>query len=261
MEHYTASRSGGHVVVNVRYDGGSPVKAAVPPGCFFLESQVRVGSAMTVSEPAASVPPILPRDVAQKVPFTNLADVLATFHIAPSSAEATTVGETLSLCGAPPPITGEQKACATSLEDTVESAMHMLVGSSVRGVWAALSAHHQPYVVPAVASLDGDRHVGCHAMPFPYAVYYYHMTGRPSKAYAVSLRGLTRSSPSVTMAAICHLDTSNWDPAHPAFEMLHTQQPGSAPAGVPLHVVRQSALWREGSQRLMHAWLCPRSYK
>ena len=71
-------------------------------------------------------------------------------------------------------------------------------------------------------------------MPFPYAVYYCHMTGRPSKAYAVSLRGrgvtagAGGSPPVTTMAAICHLDTSNWDPAHPAFEMLHTR-PGGEP--------------------------------
>ncbi|KAG0521585.1 hypothetical protein BDA96_08G174000 [Sorghum bicolor] len=250
VEHFTSSsrRPAAVDLITYSYNGGSRVYAAVPPGFFFLESQVSVGSAMTVSfEPAAMWPPILPRDVAQKVPFSNLADVLATFHIAASSAEATTVGETVSLCGAPPPLTGgEQKACATSLEDTVESATHMLVGGgSVRhhGVvlWAASSsasavppaAHHQQqpsFVVQAVASLDGDRHVGCHAMPFPYAVYYCHMTGRPSKAYAVSLRGLTAGgSPAVTtMAAICHLDTSNWDPAHPAFEMLRTR-PGGAP--------------------------------
>ena len=226
------------------YAGSSLMNAAVPPGSFFLQSQLRVGTAMTVSsESAATVPPILPRNVAEKVPFSNLADVLAAFHISPSSAEATTVGDTLSLCGAPPSLAGEQKACATSLEDTVESATHMLVvGSSVRhGVvylWAASSAaavppaahhHQQQYVVQAVTSLDGDRHVGCHAMPFPYAVYYCHMTGRPSKAYAVLLRSVTGgSSAPVTKAAICHLDTSNWDPAHPAFEMLHTR-PGGEP--------------------------------
>ncbi|KAG0521588.1 hypothetical protein BDA96_08G174100 [Sorghum bicolor] len=204
VEHFTSS---GHTpVMNINYGygayaGSSLMNAAVPPGSFFLQSQLRVGTAMTVSsESAATVPPILPRDVAQK-------------------------------------------ACTTSLEDTVESATHMLVvGSSVRhGVvylWAASSAaavppaahhHQQQYVVQAVTSLDGDRHVGCHAMPFPYAVYYCHMTGRPSKAYAVLLRSVTGgSSAPVTKAAICHLDTSNWDPAHPAFEMLHTR-PGGEP--------------------------------
>ncbi|TVU40156.1 hypothetical protein EJB05_13606, partial [Eragrostis curvula] len=44
----------------------------------------------------------------------------------------------------------------------------------------------------------------------------------------VSLRGLREHGPGVAMAAICHLNTSSWNPAYPAFEILHTK-PGGAP--------------------------------
>ncbi|XP_062202072.1 BURP domain-containing protein 13-like [Phragmites australis] len=100
---------------------------------------------------------------------------------------------------------------------------HMAVavkwGDRADHVWAAASAlPRQECVVSAVSPLDGDRHVACHDEPYPYAVFQCHMTGRSStKAYMITLSG---RSPAVTMAALCHRDTSNWNPAHPAFEML-----------------------------------------
>ncbi|CAL4905336.1 unnamed protein product [Urochloa decumbens] len=221
--------------INYHHVSASLAKAVLPAGIFFQESQMRVGSTMTVSFPPASVPPILPRDVADKVPFRNLADVLATFHIPPSSAKATMARDTLNQCTAASSLAaGEQMACATSLEATVGGATRMLVGSThhQQGAvyWAASSALPRaglplrPYAVAAVTQLAGDRHVGCHSLPYPYAVYYCHMTGKPTKAYAVALRGAAE----VSMAAICHVDTSDWDLAHPAFKMLHTR-PGGAP--------------------------------
>ncbi|CAN6348375.1 unnamed protein product, partial [Urochloa humidicola] len=211
----------------------SLAKAVLPAGTFFQESQMRVGSTMTVSFPPAAVPPILPRDVAEKIPFDNLTDVLATFHIPPSSSKATMAADTLNRCRDSSALTaGEQRACTTSLEATVGSATRML-GSSSHVYWAAASALPRtglplrPYAVAAVTQLAGDRHVGCHSLPFPYAVYYCHVTGKPTRAYGVTLRG-TDPSPEVAMAAICHVDTSDWDPAHPAFEMVHTR-PGGAP--------------------------------
>ncbi|CAN6334876.1 unnamed protein product [Urochloa humidicola] len=209
---------------------GSLAKAVLPAGTFFEESQMRVGSTMTISFPPASVPPILPRDVAEKIPFGNLTDVLVTFHIPPSSSKATMAADTLNQCTASSVLAaGEQRTCTRSLEATVGSATRMLGSSSSSHVyWAAASALPrtglplQPYVVAAVAPLAGDRHVGCHSLTFPYAVYYC-LTGKPTRAYAVTLRGADpAAAPEVAMAAICHVDTSDWDPAHPAFKMVHT---------------------------------------
>ncbi|CAL4897569.1 unnamed protein product [Urochloa decumbens] len=95
-------------------------------------------------------------------------------------------------------------------------------------------------VVAAVALLDGRRHVTCHNDPFPYAVYRCHMDKddyMSTEAYVLTLRGLqqqhgsdgsSESSPLVDMVAVCHLDTSKWSPAHPAFKTLNLQ-PGAAP--------------------------------
>jgi hypothetical protein len=237
VEHFPVSDNRARIDDQQGYGGGHCCTrdklAKVRRSFFFHRTQVRVGSTMTLAIPPALVPAILPRDVASKVPFSNLADVLAKFNIAPGSADAATVGDTLSRCQASP-LAGELRSCTTSLESTVRSATGMLGSAQERVYWAASSALPraglplQPYVVQAVTPLDGDRHVGCHSMPYPYAVYYCHMTGRATKAYAVSLRSLRGGEPPVTMAALCHLETSDWDPAHPAFKMLHTQ-PGGDP--------------------------------
>ncbi|CAN6334882.1 unnamed protein product [Urochloa humidicola] len=202
-------------------------------GLFFHQSQLHPGSVMTVSFPApsqSSEPAILPRDVAEKVPFANLRDVLATFNIPAGSAEAAQVGDTLQRCEAPP-LAGKVKTCTTSLEATVSSAVDML--GTGHGVWAATSAiprgglPRQPYLVKGVTKVDGGRYVSCHKVPFPYAVFQCHMTKLGYVAHVVSLSGI-HGGQEAAMLAYCHLDTSDWNPAHPAFEVLNTH-PGGTP--------------------------------
>ncbi|CAN6347735.1 unnamed protein product [Urochloa humidicola] len=232
-EHYSVpDKLGGptpKLTLLYRCDGGCPSKADVPPGLFFHKEQVRVGVTMTFSFAPAVLPPILPCKVAEKLPFGNLSDVLSMFDISPSSSAAAAVADTLRRCQ-PSAVFDEQKTCGTSLEGTVQSAMGMLGTSRVSVAASALSSAGVPlgaHVIEVVSVLDADRHVGCHIMPYPYAVYQCHMTGRPSKAYVISLRGLGDGR-AIDLAAICHLDTSQWSPDYPAFEILHTQ-PGSAP--------------------------------
>jgi hypothetical protein len=211
-----------------------PPKYEVPQGLFFRQTQARVGSTMTVAFAPATVPPALPRAAAKSSPFGNMEEVLARFDIAPGSDEAYMVRDTLSMCQEPPPA-GEHMTCAMSVEATVQSALRMLgtTSNSKGAPWVAASGlpraglPRQAYVVEAVAPLDGDRYVGCHAMPFPYAVFQCHMSNEVSKAYVMTLRGL-EGGPTVAMAAICHLDTSKWNAKHPSFKMLHTY-PGGAP--------------------------------
>ncbi|TVU01061.1 hypothetical protein EJB05_53494, partial [Eragrostis curvula] len=65
-------------------------------------------------------------------------------------------------------------------------------------------------------------------MQFPYAVYLCHIAHQSGyRAYKVSLTAL-RDGSALSMSAFCHLDTAGWNPAHPAFEVLHTK-PGGTP--------------------------------
>jgi len=209
----------------------------VATGVFFQQDKVRVGSVMTVYFPPVDLAAILPRDDAEKAPFENVADVLARFAIAPGSTDESIVRGTVSACQAPP-LTGEAKACATSLEGTIQVAARMLGTKRMLVAVSALTPRDglplMEYEVAAVAPLGGRRHVTCHDDPFPYAVYRCHMEKEMSstEAYVLTLRGLQRgssaASSSVDMVAVCHLDTSNWSPAHPAFKTLNLQ-PGGAP--------------------------------
>ncbi|TVU02833.1 hypothetical protein EJB05_51619, partial [Eragrostis curvula] len=233
VEHYTASPS---ISPCTLFDSTCSPQAVAETGIFFHETQLRPGSTMTLSFPAEATPAILPRDVSEEVPFTNVDDVLDAFNIVPGSAEAEQVRNTLSRCQAPP-IAGEVKSCTTSLEATVQSAMRMLgVGADNHAggdVWAAASElpgaglPRQPYAVVAAAPVVGGRYASCHTLPFPYAVYQCHIARRGYRAYKVSLTGL-RDGAAVAMLAFCHLDTASWNTAHPAFEVLHTK-PGCAP--------------------------------
>ncbi|CAN6361729.1 unnamed protein product [Urochloa humidicola] len=228
------SATGNPLGRNQAYQGYEKNAHGVPPsGFFFHEPQVRVGSTMTVFLPPVTTKGDLPRDVQEKVPpFGSVKDTFAMFNITPGSAEAAEVDETLRGCSEPP-LPGEHKVCATSVEAVVLAATGMLGGTSTGGVWAAASAlpsaglPRQSYVLRRVVGLPGKRLVACHIEAFPYAVYRCHMSERSSRAYLISLQGL-RGGAEVAMAAICHLDTSDWDPAHPAFKMLHTR-PGGAP--------------------------------
>ncbi|TVU02850.1 hypothetical protein EJB05_51636, partial [Eragrostis curvula] len=226
VERYSASPSS--ISACTLLDSLCSPQTVAETGVFFRMSQLRPGSTMTLSFPAeAESAAILPRDV----PFANLDDVLSTFNIAPGSAEAAEVRNTLSLCQAPP-LAGEMmKACATSLEGTVQAAMRMLGAS--RGVAAATSEvptgglPRQPFAVEDVTELAGEMYVSCHNVPFPYAVYQCHMADKSYGDYKVSLRGL-RDGSAVSMVAFCHFDTSGWNPAHPAFQVLRTC-PGDEP--------------------------------
>uniref|UniRef100_A0A0D9Y0Z6 BURP domain-containing protein n=1 Tax=Leersia perrieri TaxID=77586 RepID=A0A0D9Y0Z6_9ORYZ len=212
--------------------GSAEAAAVEASGLFFHETAARAGATMTVFLPPASTKPFISRDVADKIPFHVSDDVLTMFNIAPGSTEAAKMRDTLRGCDAPP-LTGELKACATSLEAIVEAADRML-GVGGGGMWAAASAldadglPQRKYAVESVAPLDGGdaRHVACHGVRWPFAVFQCHATAvGETKAYTVTLRS---GGATVVMAALCHRDTSGWDPQHPAFAILGTH-PGGAP--------------------------------
>ncbi|KAL6653129.1 hypothetical protein ACP70R_012055 [Stipagrostis hirtigluma subsp. patula] len=223
-EHYSALPS---ISVCTLPNTICPTSMVAETGIFFHEEQLHPGSTMTVSLPAEADAAILPHDVAEKVPFDNLEDVLTMFSIPTGSIEANQVANTLSRCRASP--RGKQVSCTRSLQSTVQTAMDML--GTTHGVWAATSVlpatglPRQPYVIVKVTKINGDAYVACHKVPFPYAVYQCHHT--KSSGYEFWLR-THNGGPMAKMAAICHLDTFEWDPAHPAFEILHTH-PGGAP--------------------------------
>jgi hypothetical protein len=210
--------------------GGGREQAATTT-VFFHEEAVRVGERLRFRFPAFAPAPLglLPRHAAESIPFSTpaLPTILALLRVAPGSAQAAAMAETLRTCEHPP-LAGESKFCASSLEALVELAMTTLGTRDVRAITSTLpraGAPLQPYAVRAVRRVDGESFVACHDEAYPYTVYRCHTTG-PARAYVVEMEGAAGTA--VTVAAVCHTDTSRWNPEHLSFKLLSTK-PGGAP--------------------------------
>ncbi|XP_077219964.1 BURP domain-containing protein 3-like [Tasmannia lanceolata] len=196
---------------------------------FFLEKNLHPGAKknlhFTKTTPGAT---FLPRGVAQYIPFSSskLPDILNKFSISPGSLEAEAVKDTLSTCEAPAS-KGEDKYCATSLESMVDFATSKL-GTNVQVLTTTVDKETatQEYTVGSgVKKMAGPKSVACHGQSYVYAVFYYHETS-DTTAYMIPLVG--NDGTSVEAVAVCHKDTSAWNPKHLAFQVLKVK-PGSIP--------------------------------
>ncbi|GAB4837340.1 hypothetical protein Ancab_002226 [Ancistrocladus abbreviatus] len=170
----------------------------------------------------------LPRRVANSVPFSSddLPAILDRFSVDPNSEEARVMKETIKQCEEKG-IQGEEKYCATSLESMVDYATSKLgKGMKVISTEAEKETGMQTYTITGVKKvLSGGEGVVCHKQNYPYAVFYCHAT-KTTEAYTVAMVG--DDGTKVQAAAVCHTDTSAWNPKHLAFQVLKVK-PGSVP--------------------------------
>ncbi|XP_037483069.1 protein RAFTIN 1A-like isoform X1 [Triticum dicoccoides] len=208
--------------------GSPPSAPAAVAGVFFREEDITIGKVMTVAMPSSLPTPFLPSTVEEKISFGDLNSMLDKFNISKTSHEAAEMNNTILNC-ADPPIHGEEKYCAASLEAVVETAMKMLQTRHLSVVASALPSAgllRQDYMVRYARQVGSSRFVACHIKPFPFALYMCHSTSH-SQAYVVQLQGSSRDDTKIAMVAICHRDTSNWSPSHPAFKALGEHPGGS----------------------------------
>lgn len=205
---------------------------------FFFHDMLRPGSIITPTiPPTTSLPALLPRSVAGSIPFSSerLPDIISMF--APASLSMTReIRWTLDTCERPRTLPGQSAGCATSLESLAELPPSLLRTRNVRAFSAAELPVEAPgtralrgrYNVTAVRMVSGESSeiVTCHDLMYPYAVYYCH-TANPTSAYTVTLTSVDDGVVPKTMEVltVCHLDTSNWSPKNPFFE-LHNLKPG-----------------------------------
>ncbi|KAG9455790.1 hypothetical protein H6P81_000298 [Aristolochia fimbriata] len=205
---------------------------------FFLEKDLRPGRQMTLrftspdSTPLARPAAFVPRTVADSIPFssTKLPEIFHRLSVEPDSAEAATMKNTLESCEEPA-AKGESKLCATSLESMVDFVESKL-GNDAKPLTTtgAISGDRVTYRVSesGAEEMKGSRSVSCHSEPYAYAVYLCHET-RETKAYRVPLKGVKDDGMrKVEAVAVCHRDTSAWNPKHLAFQVLNVK-PGSVP--------------------------------
>lgn len=196
---------------------------------FFLEEDIHPGTKMNLQfTKSSNKATFLPRQVAESIPFSSnkLPEILSKFSVTPRSVEAETIKETLAECEEPT-VVGEAKRCATSLESMIDFSTSKL-GKDVQAVSTEVEKEtaKQTYTVTQVEKKTaGDKAVACHKQNYAYAVFYCHAT-RTTKTYLVSMEGADGTK--AKAVAVCHTDTSAWNPKHLAFQVLKVK-PGTVP--------------------------------
>ncbi|KAJ9182698.1 hypothetical protein P3X46_006661 [Hevea brasiliensis] len=169
----------------------------------------------------------LPRKIAETIPFSSnmLPQILKYFSIKPSSKEAQFAKRTIEDCEAPN-IRGENKYCATTLESLVDFVITKF-GKKVQALAneAEKENREQEYTILKGIKMIGDNQIVCHKQRYAYAVFYCH-TINATKAYTIPLEGVDGSK--AKAIAVCHADTSAWNPKHIAFQILKVK-PGGPP--------------------------------
>lgn len=206
---------------------------------FFTADDLKPGKKMPIYFSETSVsPPLLSKEEADSIPFhsSNLPELLGLFSFPYGSPQAKAIESTLQHCEFPP-MKGETKFCATSLESLLDSIQNVF-GSNVKfkvittnhltkGVATTTSSSSlQNYTIMGTPEvISAKRIVGCHPLPYPYAVYYCHSQVSDNKLFKVSLLG--ENGGRIEAAAMCHMNTSQWNRNHVAFLVLKTE-PGKS---------------------------------
>ncbi|KAI3915562.1 hypothetical protein MKW92_043709 [Papaver armeniacum] len=195
------------------------------------EKDLRSGTKMNVKFTRSTTgAKFLPRRLAKATPFSSnkLTYILSKFSVNPKSEEAKSIKETIRVCEEPAEI-GEQKSCATSLESMIDFCTSKL-GKNVNALATEINKQEtekQQYVIQSgVKKMNGDdSSVVCHGESYLYAVFYCHAIHK-TRAYVVPLVGTDGTK--IKALAVCHADTSSWNPKHIAFQVLKVQ-PGTVP--------------------------------
>ena len=196
---------------------------------FFLEKDMHPGKMMNLQfTENTNTATFLPRQVADSIPFSsnNLPEIYSEFSVKPGSTEAEVMKETIKECENPG-IEGEEKECATSLESMIDFSTSKL-GKNVQAISTEVESQTQmqKYTIKTgVKKMAGDKSVVCHKQNYAYAIFYCHAT-QTTRAYTVPLEGADGTN--VKAVAVCHTDTSAWNPKHLAFQVLNVK-PGTVP--------------------------------
>ncbi|XP_043813742.1 BURP domain protein RD22-like [Manihot esculenta] len=158
------------------------------------------------------------------------AEIKKRFSVDPESRQGKMLKQTIENCESPR-IKGEDKFCPTSLESLVDfSVKH--VGNKAQVLMNEIDKpkREQEYTIKEVKFI-GENHVVCHKLQYPYAVYYCHAL-KGTKVYTAQVVGADGTK--AKAVAVCHTDTSAWNPGHLAFLVLK-MKPGE---GTACHFIR-----------------------
>ncbi|KAJ0613069.1 putative BURP domain-containing protein [Helianthus annuus] len=197
---------------------------------FFFENDLHLGKEMnlyfTKNDQKAT---FLPREIADSIPFSSnkLPQIYNEFSVNPGSMEAKVMKQTLEECEKPSN-EGEERYCATSLESMVDFSTTRL-GKKVKVISTEVNTKESTlvgkYKIEVAKKFPANTAVICHKLNYAHAVFYCHKTVS-TRAYAVSM--ISADGKKMNVAAVCHTDTSKWNPKHLAFQVLKVK-PGTVP--------------------------------
>ncbi|XP_058074370.1 BURP domain protein RD22-like [Magnolia sinica] len=195
---------------------------------YFFKKDLHTGAKMNLIFPQAITGSTLPRGSLSGPPLDGkkLPEILNKFSIEPKSPEAKELKETLQAC-TEPAIKGEDRYCTTSIESMIDFTVSK-IGTDVQVLVTTVEKDTsiQVYTIAqGVQKISSPKSVACHPQIYVYPVYYCHETLATS-AYVVPLVGTDGSK--VKAVALCHEDTSSWNPKHMSFQLLKVK-PGSVP--------------------------------
>ncbi|KAH9607637.1 hypothetical protein KSS87_014159 [Heliosperma pusillum] len=168
----------------------------------------------------------MPSYATNSMPFSSskLQVILKFFAVKPESKNAKIIEQTITTCETQA-IKGEEKSCETSLEGMVNYAKSKL-GNQIKTISTEVNKEtKQEYQIKSATKINNQKNLVCHKMVYPYAVFYCHTLSK-TDTYKVSLVDSTGKK--IRAVAICHKDTSQWNPEHLAFQLLKVK-PGSVP--------------------------------
>ncbi|KAI9192635.1 hypothetical protein LWI28_025808 [Acer negundo] len=196
---------------------------------FFVEKDLHPGTKMNLQfTENLNEATFLPRQVAKSNPFSSnqMPEILNRFSVKPGSLEADIMQNTIKVCEEAG-IKGEEKYCATSLESMIDFSTSKL-GKKVQAISTEVQKRTQlqEYTIAAgIEQMTDNKSVVCHKQNYAYAVFYCHAM-QTTRAYVVPLEGTDGTK--AKAVAVCHTDTSEWNPKHLAFQVLKVN-PGTVP--------------------------------
>ncbi|GLT34858.1 hypothetical protein SLA2020_093510 [Shorea laevis] len=208
---------------------------------FFFENDIHPGSLMklpgfTKTENQAT---FLPRAVADSLPFSSnkFSDILKLFSMDPKSTGAKVMKETIKLCEIEAN-KGEEKFCATSLESLIDQSVSRL-GKKIQVLLDEVEKETEieDFTIGNGVRNLGEKQIACHKMKYPYAVFLCHSIDKTA-VYTVPLVGSDATK--VKATAVCHKDTSTWNPKYLAFQVLKVK-PGSVP--ICHFLAKETVVW------------------
>ncbi|EEF39171.1 Dehydration-responsive protein RD22 precursor, putative [Ricinus communis] len=204
---------------------------------FFLYNNLHIGQKMKlhITKPTNKAK-ILLRQVAESIPFSSdrFLEILQQFSIKPESLQAKIIKRTVEDCESSG-MEGEDRFCPTSLESLLDLTISR-IGNKVELLFNEIDkpTRMQDYTITGV-NMAGENQVVCHKQKYTYAVYSCRSINA-TKVFRASLVGADGTT--AKAVAVCHSDTSNWNPRHLALLMLNIKQ-GEGPI---CHFIRSDTI-------------------